>query len=102
MPELTPPRLRHAERRDAGRATGSPPCHLGQLELERAILTLELGEPRLETGEVLLDWRPRDRCRSEQGQCHCLFRQKPPSRPEAAHGACRGGGTSSGRLAGDN
>ena len=92
MPELTPPRLRHAERRDAGRATGSPPCHLGQLELERAILTLELGEPRLETGEVLLDWRPRDRCRGEQGQCHCLFRQKATEQTRSGTRCVPGGG----------
>ena len=55
VPELTPLRPCHAERRDAGRATGAPPCRLGQLELERAILTLELGESRLENGEALLD-----------------------------------------------
>ena len=55
MPELTPPRLRHAERRDAGRATGSPPCRLGQLDFEGTVLTLDLGEPRLDNGEALLD-----------------------------------------------
>ena len=54
------PFLCRAKRRDTGRDSR---LRLSQLALEGGVLTLDVGEPGLECGEVVLDGRPRARRR---------------------------------------